>query len=124
MIRIFTVQFSGYFLKHIFVAVEPANSCTATLHLPSPRRSPPILGTINLRLPANRKMPVSRVVTNNSSSKCIFLPNFKRLGSSLFILGHLQTHLHPSLLLSYFLSCLSFFGTRLKICLFLESLAQ
>lgn len=124
MIRIFTVQFSGYFLKHIFVAVEPANSCTATLHLPSSRRSPPVLGTINLRLPANRKMPVSRVVTNNSCSKCIFLPNFKRLGSSLFILGHLQPHLHPSLLLSCFLSSLSFFGTRLKICLFLESLAQ
>lgn len=55
VIRILAVQFPGYLFKHILVAVEPANSRTATLHLlPSPRRSPTILGRINSRLPGNR----------------------------------------------------------------------
>lgn len=55
VIRILAVQFPGYLFKHILVAVEPANSRTATLHLlPSPRRSPTILGRINPRLPGNR----------------------------------------------------------------------
>lgn len=67
MIRIFAVQFPGYFLEHVLVAVESANSSATALHLPSPRRSPTILGTINPRLPAEQVVPVSPVTTNNPS---------------------------------------------------------
>lgn len=60
VIRILAVQFPGYLFKHILVAVEPANSRAATLHLPSPRRSPTILGRINPRLPGNRNEAVGK----------------------------------------------------------------
>lgn len=107
VIRILAVQFPGYLFKHILVAVEPANSRAATLHLPSPRRSPTILGRINPRLPGNRNRRVSRIVTNNHRRKMHFSLSFQKHFHSLFPVflttaGQLSTTVISFLPLSFF----------------------